>query len=235
MATPLIETFHLSRSFRTAVPITARVQAVAAMFGIGAEEEQEVNLYKELAITVGSGKIVLFTGDSGAGKSCAIRDLREQVAADRRFHTMEFSAAGIDPAKPIVDQFGETELKEILDVLSITGLCEAFTYLRTPAQLSDGQRYRFQLALLIHQALRMQAEGDRRVPVIFVDEFLAVLDREVARNIAFQIRRAVSKYKLAAVVATTHSDFVPDLQPNLTVTLRLNTPPELIRKPLAGI
>src|SRR5207248_9473630 len=37
-------------------------------------------------------------------------------------------------------------------LLARVGLSEAWTYLRTPSELSEGQRWRFKLALALHRA-----------------------------------------------------------------------------------
>jgi hypothetical protein len=66
------------------------------------------------------------------------------------------------PDLPLVDCFGNAPLERILPLLSRVGLAEAWSYLRAPAQLSEGQRWRLKLALSLHQATG--SHGARQSP-----------------------------------------------------------------------
>jgi len=221
-----------SRRFSSTVEPTVNVKAIAAAFGLGINEDLEITLYENLEVPVGAGRIIYITGDSGAGKSCLLRDIKARTAAMEDFMVLTDPVVGDMPDKPLVDQFGDWGIKAVCEILAQVGIAEPFVYLRKPRELSDGQRYRFVLAAMIYQA-QMQAKG--RVPIVCIDEFLAFLDRETARNVAFQIRRVSIKHQMCFVVATTHNDFERDLQANTTITLRLNLPPELKARPLASI
>lgn len=235
-----MKSFMFTRSFTTRVEPTVNVKACASMFGIGVDEEKSIDLYQDLSIKLGKGRIIYITGESGGGKSCLLRDVADAVEKDADHCLIRipaFISGGVTlvadwPDVPLVDQFGDMPLKEIGALLAYVGIAEAFVYLRKPMELSDGQRYRFMLAWMIHEAMQSL---DGRQPVILVDEFLALLDRETARNVAYQTRRAANKFGLCFVVATTHTDIADDLQANTTITMRLNVPPELRDTPLAGI
>ena len=84
--------------------------------------------------------------------------------------------------------------------------------LRTPAELSDGQRYRFRLALGLSKKPRW----------IVADEFTATLDRTLARVIAFNIRRLADRTGTGFLLATTHEDVIEDLDPDVHVRCRLD-------------
>ena len=56
------------------------------------------------------------------------------------------------PDVPLVDCFDDLEVKDALALLSRVGLGEAWSYLRTLAELSEGQRWRLKLALAMHRA-----------------------------------------------------------------------------------
>src|SRR5207245_10203095 len=86
---------------------------------------------------------------------------------------------------------------------------EARLLLRTPAELSDGQRYRFRLAFALDQL------GERRF--VQADEFCAVLDRTLAKVLAFNVRKLCSRTGVGFLLATTHDDLTGDLQPDLHV------------------
>jgi hypothetical protein len=82
--------------------------------------------------------------------------------------------------------------------------------LRTPAELSDGQRYRFRLAFALSTQPRW----------LMADEFAAYLDRTLARVLAFNLRRLVTRTGTGVMVATTHEDLAADLRPDLHVRCR---------------
>ncbi len=65
--------------------------------------------------------------------------------------------------------------------------------LRTPAELSDGQRYRFRLALAVA----------RRPRWIVADEFTANLDRTLAQVIAYNLAKVLRRREIGLLAATT--------------------------------
>jgi ABC-type ATPase with predicted acetyltransferase domain len=123
-------------------------------------------------------------------------------------------------------------LRNALGLLARVGLGEAWTYLRTPRELSEGQRWRFRLAIALHEASRGVAtatartttttatpENDGNAPLIIAcDEFAAVLDRVTAIIVAHRLRRAIDALPhAAAVVATSHEDIEPALAAEVVV------------------
>src|SRR4051812_28712987 len=117
--------------------------AVADLFGLAVAEPPHA-VAEGVALDVRSGDVVLFVGPSGSGKSSLLRAAGEQVGAVD-------AAALVLPDLPLVDAL-PGPLKDRLDRLAACGLSEARLLLRTPAELSDGQRYRFRLALALSGA-----------------------------------------------------------------------------------
>jgi ABC-type ATPase with predicted acetyltransferase domain len=145
------------------------------------------------------GTITLIAGPSGAGKSTLLRAARDAHPNCRWIDLATIAA----PDVPLVDCFGELPLRDARGLLARVGLGEAWTYLRTPAELSEGQRWRFRLAMALHDAARDENDS----PVIACDEFAAVLDRVTAIVVAHRLRRAIDALPhAAAVVATSHED-----------------------------
>ena len=153
------------------------------------------------------GAITLVTGPSGAGKSSLLRALRGAVDA----HWIDIDRLEPDDV-PLVDCFDETPLAGALALLSRVGLCEAWTYLRTPGELSEGQRWRLKLALALHGSRR-----ERGHAILCADEFAAILDRVTAMVVARALRKSI-RAPLSALIATSHDDLVDALQPDLVVT-----------------
>jgi ABC-type ATPase with predicted acetyltransferase domain len=165
------------------------------------------------------GTITLLGGASGAGKSTLLRAvLSSPEHRDRTVIDLATLATrATHAAVPVVDCFDGLPLRDALQRLARVGLGEAWTYLRTPAELSEGQRWRFRLAVALHRAANA---SDTRVarPLIVCDEFAAVLDRVTACVVAHRLRRAIDATpNVAAVVATSHDDLVAALGPDVVI------------------
>jgi uncharacterized protein len=154
------------------------------------------------------GRIILLSGPSGSGKSLLLRRLGRRLA--RRAIV---SLDSIDlPDHPLVECFGNQPLGETLSLLSRMGLAEAWSYFRTPKQLSEGQRWRTKLALCVEKT---RGATDA---VLVADEFCALLDRLTAAIVARSLRRLIDAHSnLCAIVATSHDDLIRALQPDLIV------------------
>src|SRR5262249_8106213 len=147
--------------------------------------------------------LVLFTGPSGSGISSLLRAAGSQLGA-LDAHAMEL------PDVSLIDAVGGP-VERRLDHLAACGLSEARLFLRTPVELSDGQGYRFRLALALDRVVGF------RSAFMLADEFAAVLDRTLAKVLAFNLRKLVSRTGIGALLATTHEDLTDDLNPNLHV------------------
>jgi hypothetical protein len=115
------------------------------------------------------------------------------------------------PATLLVDALN-LPAAEAMNLLSTCGLGEAHLMLRTPAELSDGQRYRFRLALALSQSPQW----------VVADEFTATLDRTLAKVIAYNIRRLAARTGVGFLLATTHEDVTHDLAPDVHIRCRLD-------------
>lgn len=152
------------------------------------------------------GQILLISGASGAGKSALLRLI--QLRLLQRGCVWTDLGRIVLPRFAVADCFDESiPLSDVLERLSRVGLAEAWTYLRTPDQLSEGQRWRLRLALAL----------GKDTPVLICDEFAAVLDRVTAAVVAHALRRAITRSgkRQSAIVATSHEDLVGALHPDL--------------------
>lgn len=196
--------YTVTKIFDTRVDRSPRVLEVAEAFGIGLDDKKFV-IYDGLIIDVEQGDCVYIQGQSGSGKSLLLKDLSKQIAK------IDTSLANIDDVDlkpvPLVDQIGGNT-DEALRFMNMAGLNDAYLFVRKPNELSDGQRYRFRLAKLIESGAKTWV----------ADEFAAVLDRETAKIVAHNMRKAALKAGATLIVATTHTDLVEYLAPTLTVT-----------------
>jgi hypothetical protein len=110
-------------------------------------------------------------------------------------------------------------LEQALRLLSMAGLADAFLLLRTPQELSDGQRYRLRLALAIEALVSPGAEraAPSASPVLVADEFCSTLDRLCARAVAYRIRRLSSAGNVTVLAASAHDDLLEDLAPDVLI------------------
>ena len=176
------------------------VADVADLFGLGGTEPDHV-VAENLQLDLRPGDLALFVGPSGSGKSSIMR------AAAAQLETIDAAKLAL-PEVPLVDAL-PGRVDDRLATLSACGLGEARLMLRTPAELSDGQRDRFRIAY----ALSKCTEGS----FVVLDEFTAALDRTLAKVVAFNVRKLVTRSGVGLLAATTHEDIVDDLQPDLLV------------------
>ncbi|MBA2226688.1 MAG: hypothetical protein N3E46_04670 [Gemmataceae bacterium] len=181
---------------------------VLDLFGLE-EEEGPYTVAEEVSLDVRPGDIVLFTGGSGSGKSSLLRAAGEQLGA--------IDAWGVElPAVPLIEAVAGATLTERLEWFSGCGLAEARLLLRCPGELSEGQRYRFRLALGLCRAIE-QARSAGRDAWLMADEFTATLDRLSAKVTAYNLAKLARRQQAGLLLATTHEDVIEDLQPDLLV------------------
>ena len=199
--------YTVDKTFTSKVTSSPNVLALASMFGLGARGDRPVKVIDNCEITIERGQVVYITGGSGAGKSLLLRLLAEQFD-----EMIDIDGIDLPVGKPVVDCFGD-DLDRALGWLSQAGLSDAFALLRSPDQLSDGQRYRLRLA--------MAMAG--RAMVICVDEFCAALDRVTAAVVAANVRRFADRTGTTVLVATSHDDLLEDLRPDVVVIKHLGS------------
>ncbi len=119
----------------------------------------------------------------------------------------------------MVDCFGG-ELVECLRYLSKAGLSDVYCVLNRPGFLSEGQKWRFRLAMAM-------ARGGE---FLFCDEFCSSLDRITACVIAHNVRRFADSSGMVFVLASSHDDIICDLRPDVVVTRYLSGEAEVVYK-----
>jgi ABC-type ATPase with predicted acetyltransferase domain len=199
--------YLINKRFTTRVQRSERVLEVAEAFGIGLEEKEFV-VFDNLTLNIADGDIVYITGQSGGGKSVLLRETARQMAELRGLSVSNIDQIEL-PEIPLICQIGK-DTNDAIALMGKAGINDAYLWVRLPSELSDGQRYRFRLAKLIESGAQ----------VWVADEFLAVLDRTSAKVIAFSLQKVARRAGATVVVATTHTDMVEDLRPDLTIEKR---------------
>lgn len=210
----MLQPISIRYSFRPVKRSLATGQ-VADLFGLGHTHPQHI-VADQIALDIRPGDLVLFTGPSGSGKSSLLR------AAGKQLDAVDATALDL-PDRPLVDALPGA-IQERLDLLAACGLSEARLLLRTPSELSDGQRYRFRIAYAL----------SRPASFLMADEFAAYLDRILAKVLAFNLRKLVARTGKGILLATTHEDLTDDLCPDLWVRCLGDGRIESVRKDACG-
>jgi hypothetical protein len=196
---------------------------VAGLFDLPLSSSPTRELFERFALTIEPGSVVLITGPSGAGKSTILRGIGAGLRGCRGVGAVRLEAIGLPTDRPVVDCF-EGSLDVTLGHLARAGLSEAQVLLRAPAELSEGQRFRYRLA-------RFFASED---DILLADEFAATLDRVTAKILAFQMQKFIratrtSTRPKSAIVATTHEDLAEDLRADVCIYKELGEAVRLTR------
>ena len=200
------DTFTINISYTTApTTLTQRTKEVAEAFGLGTDQSRQFTLYDNISIHIKPTDIVLITGDSGSGKSALLKAIKADLGAEAQ----DTKDLQIPPNQPIIETLG-TNTTEAIKALSQVGLNDAFLFLRPYQQLSDGQKHRYQTALL----------AATQKPFWILDEFTSTLDRDTAKILSFNLQRLARKNGKAVIAATTHKDLQKDFAPNVHVHKR---------------
>jgi ABC-type ATPase with predicted acetyltransferase domain len=220
-------TYNISKTFGWPLrQISERSAAVMRMFGLTADRLTKSGFTINCQLEINDGDIVYITGPSGAGKSVLLRELEKTIPASDRVNLNKIELADdksvIDciPSALHYERRSDGDFMEGLKVLSIAGLNDAFCVLNRVANLSDGQTYRFRLAVAL-------ASG---VKFIFADEFCSELDRITAAVISYNIHKYAKRTGITFILASSHDDILLDLSPDVLVVKELTGATQVIYK-----
>jgi ABC-type lipoprotein export system ATPase subunit/GNAT superfamily N-acetyltransferase len=185
------------------------VVSVAEGFGLGLDQWEKFVIYDNVELKIGPKDIVYITGDSGSGKSVLLKALEKDIRLDMGLTCINI--ADIKPRKglPLIETVGRS-LEEGLELLSKVGLSDAFLFLRSYEQLSDGQKYRYKIAKMM----------ESKAQFWIMDEFAATLDRDTAKIVAYNLQKLARQQGKAVLAATTHTDLLEDLNPSVHIHKR---------------
>jgi ABC-type ATPase with predicted acetyltransferase domain len=194
------------------------------MFGLTVERLTNEDIVYRCSLSVNDGDIIYITGPSGAGKSVLLNELKKQIEPTERIDLLDIE---IPSDKTVIDCV-EGNVIASMKHLSMAGLNDVFCILNQPANLSDGQKWRFRLAMAMAAKKKY----------IIADEFCSNLDRITAAVISANIRKHATLTKSIFILASSHDDTLLDLQPDIIVVKELSGEAKVVYKELrrqAGI
>lgn len=172
-----------------------RSSKVAGMFDVPVTDKLRREWDLNIPFETQPWQIGLITGASGSGKTTLAHKLFE----NKVHHGFEWKS------NCLLDDFPEScDVKTITEILSKVGFSSPPAWLLPYAALSNGQKFRVELA-------RCLLEYD---DIFAFDEFTSVVDRQVAQVSAYAFQKAVRKTEKKFVAVTCHYDVEEWLEPD---------------------
>ena len=172
-----------------------RAARVKSLFN--AESGCNFDLTADLPIDDSDWKLGLIVGGSGTGKTSLGRRIFGPEAL--------YEATGWPSDRPIIDAIAPSKpFDEIPAALSAVGLGSVPSWLRPYPVLSNGEKFRADLARII-------CEAPAR---IVVDEFTSVVDRQIAKIGALAFQKAWRRTGGQCVLLSCHYDILEWLEPD---------------------
>lgn len=180
-----------------AAPDSFRSAAVRSLFNADAVDCDRFELSAELPIEGLDWKIGIIVGPSGSGKTSIGRAFWGEAAL--------YQPKGWHADRPIIDDIApDGSVDDVTAALAAVGLGSVPSWLRPYAVLSNGERFRADLARII-------CEAPER---IVIDEFTSVVDRQIARIGAMAFAKAWRRTGGQAVLLSCHYDILDHVEPD---------------------
>ncbi|MFW6145726.1 MAG: GNAT family N-acetyltransferase [Planctomycetota bacterium] len=199
------------------MPDSFRVQQVAGLFDVPLTARSERRFRVEVPDLDEEWTLGAIVGPSGSGKTTIAREAFSAYLC--RSQPWPETAA-------VIDGFGDVPTRDVVRTLSAVGLASPPAWVRPYRTLSNGERFRCDLA----RALSANAK------LAVVDEFTSVVDRTVGRIGSAAVAKAVRGGRVGArrfVAVSCHYDILEWLAPDWVVDMatgelargRLQCPP----------
>jgi ABC-type ATPase with predicted acetyltransferase domain len=221
----MLITFSANRIFDWNLPVTEKTADVMKAFGITVQRLKDNTITHRCDIELSAGDICYITGASGCGKSVLLREFYNALADSEKINIDDIPLPDDKTCVDCINPPGAppgsgTEFLETLGTLCNAGLSDVFCILNCPANLSDGQKYRYRIAKAI--------VSDKKF--IFADEFCSSLDRITAIVVSVNIRKFAKKSGKIFILASSHDDLLSDLLPEVIIMKHLAGPADVIYK-----
>jgi len=207
-------TYIVSKTLRWQGQITDKAATVMRMFGLTVDRLTGRRVTHNCQVEINDGDIIYITGPSGAGKSVLLKELEKSVPTQDKTNLAEIK---LPRSKTLVDCI-DGDFLTSLKVLSTAGLSDVFCILNQPRNLSDGQKYRFRLAIALAAKRKF----------VFADEFCSNLDRVTAAVISYNVHKFAKRTGTIFILAASHDDILLDLAPDVLIVKELSGKTEVI-------
>lgn len=175
--------------------VSYRAARVKSLFN--AEDGAHFDLSADLDIDDADWKVGLVVGPSGSGKT----SIGRRVFGPEAF----YEPKGWPDDRPIVDAIApDGDFDAVTGALAAVGLGTVPSWLRPYGVLSNGERFRADLARIIAEA----------PPRIVIDEFTSVVDRQIAKVGALAFQKSWRRTGGQAVLLSCHYDIVDWVEPD---------------------
>lgn len=143
--------------------------------------------------------IGLIVGASGSGKTTLAKHLYGESCFD----------VILDLESPIIEQFDESmSYDDCVAQLCSVGLSQVPCWIRPAATLSNGQRFRAEIAL------QLSRQTDQ---VSVIDEWTSVVDRTIGKVMSHTVQKHARRVDRQIVLCSCHYDVVEWLQPDWVI------------------
>lgn len=172
-----------------------RAARVKSLFN--AEDGSNFQLTADLPIDDQDWRVGVVVGPSGSGKT----SIGRKIFGPEAF----YEPRGWRDDAPIVDCIApEGDFNEVTGALAAVGLGTVPSWLRPYSVLSNGEKFRADLARIVSEAPAQ----------VVVDEFTSVVDRQIARIGALAFQKAWRRTGGQAVLLSCHYDILDWLEPD---------------------
>lgn len=135
-------------------------------------------------------------GNSGSGKTTLINHFGGEY--------VDYEMAS---DKALISNFKHLTEENACRVLASVGLSSVPSWLKPYGVLSNGEKFRADMA--------MKLSKDNR-EVTFIDEFTSVVNRDVAKAVSVAVRKYIQRTNKKVIFSSCHDDIIPWLQPDWT-------------------
>jgi len=194
-----------------------RVRQVAGMFDLPMGATTGAHVRAQLPGLTEPWEIGMIVGPSGSGKSAIAK-------AAYRANLVQPSRWPRDV--PIIDAMGDAPIHRITHTLTCVGLGSPRTWVKPYAVLSNGEKFRCDLARALLKAIpREQADENATIenlPLVVMDEYTSVVSRAIARVASAALSRAIRGKQIPVrfVAVTCHEDVIPWLRPDWVLRMQ---------------
>jgi energy-coupling factor transporter ATP-binding protein EcfA2 len=180
-------------------------RSVKAAQSVDLPIDQKLVHYFEIKADVQTDfNVGLIIGASGSGKTT----LTHEMFGPDCFANM------LDLSKPIIEQFPSSmSYDDCVNTLTGIGLSQVPCWVKPAGALSNGQKARAEAAL--------QMSSNR--PIVCIDEFTSVVDRNVAKAMAHCVQKFARKYNKKIVLVSCHYDVFEWLNPDWVIDCNRST------------